>query len=228
MLVGDRHKLHKVYNKMVEEVISGRMVQADDLLSFEGIGPAMMKTHSNLTVAVKDFDSTLAIAEGLKLVAGESNKHGERIKEQMEKVIELLKENKCTRKAVIYLDTNITAVQFIIRNDTLETIVNVKSWDIYKDLPRDLLSFGILAQVVAKCLNVLSGYIYYTVTSSYMYPQTMNHATTEVDLEFNLGPSWPLPGNVWYAYSLRASHALKEYSSYDMMNPGLVKLEKII
>ena len=225
--------MYELYNKMVEEVISGRMVLTSDSVtfeeqtSFEGIGPSIAKTYAHLFANRKDFDSNPAVIEGLKMVAGESENCGRRMKQQMIEAIDLLREDRYTRQAIVYLDTNITAIQFVIRNDTLETTVNVRSWDIVEDLPRDMIAFGILAQVVAKCLNVQVGYVYYTITSSYLYPESMDLAEAGTDLQVCLGPAWPLPGNVWYAYSLRAKHAVKEFMSHSMMNPGVMRVTEV-
>lgn len=226
MLPGDRHMLHKVYDKMVEETISGRMVLVEDVLTFEAKGPAMLKTQSNLTVNRKEFDSKLAVVEGLELVAGKSSKYGTCVELQVIDAIDLLRKNKYSREAIVYLDTNVSSVHFAIRNDTLETIVNVHSWDL-TECPKDMIVFGILAQVVARCLNVQLGYIYYAVSSSYLNPDTKHLAVAEGDLEFYLGPAWPQPGNVWYAYSLRAEHAVKEFGTYGVVSPGVMRVVKV-
>jgi len=225
--------MHVLYNKMVEEVVSGRMVLSSDSVtfeeqtSFEGIGPSIAKTYAHLFANRKDFDSNSAVIEGLKVVAGVSSTYGERTKEQIEIAINLLRENRYTREAVVYLSTNITAVQFVIRNDTLETTVNVRSWDIVEDLPRDMIAFGILAQVVAKCLNVQVGYVYYTITSSYLYPETMHLAQAATDLQVCLGPAWPLPGEYWPTYQRRASQALIEFATYDVVSPGVMRVTEV-
>lgn len=253
-LPGDRFSLHEGYNNLVEEAISGRMVAPRDLTTFEVIGPVMLKTCSNLTVNSKGLNPKLGVVEGLMLVSGEydgyvidkatlpadiklvktNSDYGKRIKDQMPSVIQLLRDDRWTRRAIAYLPQDhaldtppTTAIHWMIRNDTLETIVNVRSWDLAETTPLDILSHGILTQVVAKCLNVLPGYMYFTASSVHVYPDTMKLAVAEGDLEFNLGPAWPKDGNYWEAYQLRAKHALQEYATYGVISPGVMRLQEI-
>ena len=256
-LPGDPYRLHPSYNRIVEQAISGRMVSPRGEATFEIVGPIAMKTLSNLTVARKKLNTTLAIVEALMMISGDfhidairkaslktnlklwekQSDYGARIKEQMPKVIQLLRDDRWTRRAVAYFNhphhwqtddlACTTALHFMIRNDTLETTMNVRSWDLAWGMPMDLMTHGIVAQVVARCLNVASGDLYATGNSVHLYPKTMALAEATEDLEFNLGPCWPDPGNEWAAYRLRAKHAIQEFRTYGVMNPGLVRTEKI-
>lgn len=249
--------LHESYNSMVEEALSGRMVAPRGLMTFEVVGPMMLHTQANLTVARKRMNSKLAIMEAMMMVSGEfhldvvqnaapksdlslwkkQSDYGVRIKDQMPHVIQLLRDDRWTRRAIAYFNHNrhfqtddlacSTALHFMIRNDTLETIMNVRSWDLAYGLPMDIMTHGIVAQLVARCLNVQTGDLYATANSAHVYTDTKGLATADQDLEFNLGPTWPEPGNEWHAFVLRAKHAVQEFRTYGMLNPGLVRTEKV-
>ena len=256
-LPGDPYRLHPQYNLLVEEVRTGRMVAPRGLMTFELVGPVAMKTLSNLTVARKGINTKLAIVEALMMVSGEfhldviekassgtnldlwkkQSDYGPRIKDQMPKALQLLRDDHWTRRAIVYFNhakhwqtddlACTTALHFMIRNHTLETTMNVRSWDLAWGMPMDLMTHGIVAQVMARAANVRAGDLFATANSAHLYLDTQNLATADQDLEFNLGPTWPEPGNEWQAYALRAKQAIQEFRTYGVLNPGLVLTEKI-
>jgi hypothetical protein len=257
MLPGDPHVLHPAYNRAVTTAIEGRMVSPRGLTTFEGIGPMMLKTKANLTVARKGMNTKLAIVEALMMISGEfyldaiiaaapksditlwekQSDYGTRIRDQMPEVLQLLRDDRWTRRAVAYFNHGkhfqsddlacSTALHFMIRNDTLETTMNVRSWDLAFGLPMDIMTHGIVAQVMALAANVQTGDLYATANSAHVYATTMHLASAERDLEFNLGPCWPAAGNEWHAYRMRAKHAIQEFRTYGALNPGLVRTEKV-
>ena len=257
MLPEDPNRLYPTYNRVVEEALTGRMVAPRGLMTYELVGPIALQTKSNLTVARKGMNVKLAIVEALMMISGEfrldaimkaapksdielwkkQSNYGPRIREQMPKVLQLLRDDHWTRRAVAYFNHPIhfqtddlactTALHFMIRNDTLETTMNVRSWDLAFGLPMDLMTHGIVAQVMARAANVQAGDLYATANSAHVYLETQSLAMASQDLEFNLGPTWPEPGNEWEAYALRAKHAIQEFRTYGVLNPSLVKTEKI-
>lgn len=114
-------------------------------------------------------------ADAIHAVAPKSQRHlfnpmmayGPRIKDQMPGVIEALRRDPLTRRASVLvarpddspaptqtLDMPCTtSVQFLLRQGELQTLVYMRSWDLMKGLPYDLVMFGGLAQVVACCLG---------------------------------------------------------------------------
>jgi hypothetical protein len=235
---------------MVEEAISGRMVSPRNLTTFEVIGPMMIRTKSSLGVNRKDFNINLGLVEGLKLIAGVNDDiipesintvktHSDisnRLGFQMEGIIQLLRDDKWTRRGIGYFNSPInyandafyaTSVHWMIRNDTLETVVNVRSWDLAEIAPLDFIRFGILSQAVARCLNVQVGEQYFSASSAHVYPETQGLAHAESDIEFNLGPAWCVPGDYWKNYQRRAEEALKEYDVYGIVSPGVLRWEKV-
>lgn len=101
--------------------------------------------------------------------------------DQLQQIIELLKKDKNTRRAVLNIsdptinrittnDMQCTiALQFLIRNNSLEMTVYMRSNDIYFGLPYDYIYFVSIGQYIAKKLNIK--FILYThhATSMHMY-----------------------------------------------------------
>lgn len=103
---------------------------------------------------------------------------------QLEQIIELLKLDKNTRRAVLNIsdpainrittkDMQCTvAIQFLIRNDKLNMTVYMRSNDVYFGLPYDYIFFESLHQYVAYSLNKLKikiGTYTHITTSLHMY-----------------------------------------------------------
>lgn len=249
--------LYRVYNEIVEAAISGRMVAPGDETSFEVVGPMGLRSIPNRTVLRDGFNPMVSAVEGLMMVAGEfdvnilkkaseeideeeypkQGDYGRRLITQMPKVIQLLRDDKWTRRAVAYFNSAahwqteqaapISSIHWMIRNDTLETVINVTEWNLCYGLPYDLMSFGILTQVVARCLNVLPGDIHYSASAPYLCPEELASTIAVKDLEFNLGPAWCEPGDYWESFQRRAHHALIEFNTYGSMSPGVLRMEEV-
>lgn len=88
---------------------------------------------------------------------------GEYILPQLYSVIEELAEDESSRRAVITLPTPderlhirpcTSTIQFLVRAGVLETIVSMRSWDVWWGLPYDITMFNVIAHCVASCLGV--------------------------------------------------------------------------
>ena len=100
---------------------------------------------------------------------------------QLEQIIELLKKDKETRRAVLNIsdpaidrintkDMQCTiAIQFLIRNDSLEETVYMRSNDVYFGLPYDYFFFVSIGQYIAKELGISLSKYTHTSTSMHMY-----------------------------------------------------------
>ena len=68
-------------------------------------------------------------------------------------------------------------MQFLIRQDTIHAVVNMRSSDLWLGLPYDVFNFTMLAVVVAKELQVpYLGEIVYNVGSSHIYEDNAKDA----------------------------------------------------
>lgn len=104
--------------------------------------------------------------------------YGPRIYSQWEDVIAELTESPDSRRAVMFVGTPNEAIedlpctktiQFIRRNDQLITLVTMRSWDVYKGLPYDIMMFTALAQVTAKILGLEAGHVSIAAGSAHIY-----------------------------------------------------------
>lgn len=106
--------------------------------------------------------------------------------DQWEHVKKLLLENPNTRQAVIHIkeprdlidnptkDLNCTiALQFILRNNTLDLITTMRSNDVWLGLPYDLFNFTCMQIQMAMEINANIGRYYHNVGSLHMYERDL-------------------------------------------------------
>ena len=100
---------------------------------------------------------------------------------QLENIISLLKHKSSSRQAVVQLfdaedivgehkDVPCTStMQFLLRNDCLELITNMRSNDVYLGFPHDVFCFTMLQEIVARRLGVEPGVYRHIVGSLHLY-----------------------------------------------------------
>ena len=121
---------------------------------------------------------------------------------QLEQIIELLRKDKNTRRAVLNIsdptidrintkDMQCTiALQFIIRDNKLDTTVYMRSNDVYFGLPYDYIFFMSLANYIASKLELKIGTYTHVATSMHMYERDVNKFVEHNQLlDINL---WPI------------------------------------
>lgn len=130
--------------------------------------------HAKMWLRISDDHETSNSAYGYIL----HQKHG---KDQIQEVIELLKKDKWSRKAVLSLtdptldklttkDFQCTiALHVLIRDDSLHLTVYMRSNDVYFGLPYDYIYFTSIGQYIADKLNVKFTNYKHVVTSMHMY-----------------------------------------------------------
>ena len=113
--------------------------------------------------------------------------------DQLIEVIDLLRRNPSSRRAVIQLydhtdligahrDVPCTCVmQFLLRDGQLQLIVYMRSNDVYLGLPHDLFCFTMLQEVVARCLAVELGSYTHVVGSLHLYDTDRGDAQSFID-----------------------------------------------
>lgn len=113
--------------------------------------------------------------------------YGPKLKANIPKVIDLLKNDNFSRRAVIELfDNNLKlldskdipctlTLHFMIRNYKLHLFVNMRSNDFYLGLPYDVFSFTAIQMLVAKRLNVEVGKYYHHIDSLHYYNYDRQH-----------------------------------------------------
>jgi thymidylate synthase len=130
---------------------------------------------------------------------------------QVQTVIDLLKERQNSRRAVIqlfdasdipssYVPCTCT-LQFLVRQKRLQLIVHMRSNDAYFGLPHDVFAFTMLQELVARDLGVEPGEYKHLVGSLHLYQNQVDGAQTYVDdgLQQSLSmPAMPM-GPQWSA-----------------------------
>lgn len=107
--------------------------------------------------------------------------YGPKIVTQIDKLITVLRHDNGTRRAVLPLysaselgkdskDIPCTlTLEFLIRDNKLHLIVNMRSNDIFLGLPYDIFSFTMIQEYIANKLGLNLGYYYHNVGSLHVY-----------------------------------------------------------
>lgn len=110
--------------------------------------------------------------------------YGPRVRGQLPKLVDMLTADPDSRQHILYIgragdqyksDTPCTnSLQFLRRAEFLNCIVNMRSSDLIKGLPTDMMQFGLLTQVLALCLGVMPGVVAINAASSHLYQLDMD------------------------------------------------------
>jgi hypothetical protein len=144
-----------------------------------------------------DRDCIEAIAPNADLsLFTEAGAYGPRIRAQLPRVVQGLAEDPSGRQHILYIghegdqytaDAPCTnSIQFLVRPGPLEApalnaVVNMRSSDIIKGLPTDVIQFGLLVQVLGMCLNLFPGIVAVNAASSHMYRADMDKIPTGLE-----------------------------------------------
>lgn len=160
---------------------------------------------------------------------------------QVQNVIETLKANAASRRAVIQLfrgedlannlesrreDLPCTCtLQFSIRNNRLHAMVMMRSNDAYLGLPHDVFAFTMLQELVARSLGVEVGHYKHAVSSLHLY--TKHTQEIQDYLDEGIQERIPMPampfGDPWLSIKtlLKAERAIRRgrQHSYENLDP---------
>ncbi len=145
---------------------------------------------------------------------------------QLDKVIALLRENPTSRRAVIQLfDAKDIAgeykeipctctLQFLIRDDRMNLVVNMRSNDANLGLPHDVFAFTMLQEIMARALGVEVGEYWHSVGSLHLYEKDKKAAQSYLDEGFmsTQGPMPSMPlGDPWQSIRelLKLEHSIR-------------------
>lgn len=144
--------------------------------------------------------------------------YGPRTTLQMPRIIEKLQADPESRQCVLYIGkpedgvTNdqpcTTSMQFILRNNTLGGFVNMRSNDVIKGTPPDLMMFHTLVGCAAHCLHVKPGPVILTCGSSHIYVRDIGRAIRPTTRYFEI---WNGVPDDW--------HVLREYAMQVLETP---------
>lgn len=146
---------------------------------------------------------------------------------QVGNILQLLKEKNSSRRAVIQLfDAEDIAqdhkeipctstLQFLIRDNKLNMVTNMRSNDAYIGLPHDIFAFTMLQEIIARSLSVELGDYYHAVGSLHLYQGSKQKAMEYLDEGFQSTSKYmnPMPiGDPWEAIRklLEMEHRLRK------------------
>lgn len=108
-----------------------------------------------------------------------------RVGDQLGFSVSELLTNPTSRRAILYVGRAydepsgspcIESVQFLRRYGFLYTIVNVRSWDMVKEMPLDVLTWGLVSQAVSHCLEAGPVRMRFNVASAHVYHKDLEIA----------------------------------------------------
>lgn len=132
--------------------------------------------------------------------------YGPRIRKNIDKIINLLKKDSNTRRAVIpiYSDKDVglesndipctLSLQFIIRDNKLDMFTTMRSNDIFLGLPYDVFNFTMWQEYIACMLNINIGTYTHNVNSIHFYEKDIDKIERAVkvkEIKENIMPEMP-------------------------------------
>jgi len=151
---------------------------------------------------------------------------------QVQNIIDLLKQKRDSRKAVIqlfdsqdlaeeHLDVPCTCVlQFLIRRDILQMVTYMRSNDVIVGLPHDIFCFTMLQEIIARSLDIELGTYKHVVGSLHIYDDDKEVARQYIGEGFQSTkmsmPPMPL-GDPWPAIRLllKAEATIRKGNPFD-------------
>jgi hypothetical protein len=162
--------------------------------------------------------------------------YGPRVMEQLPRMFEGFTRDLESRQHVLYVGRErdqystwmpcTSTLHFLVRGGVMDVHASMRSSDVLKGLPTDLVQFGILLQVVARCLDgVKPGTVTVHATSSHVYtadyitkkPKADSLGRAEVLVNFEGGP----PVSRFVRFAGWAEQAAKDQPWVDGLPRGM-------
>lgn len=132
--------------------------------------------------------------------------HGRRIGPQLRRVIDLLKEDPTSRRAVLQVSREedlfthsrdipcVLALQFFVRDGRVELVVHMRSQNLLRVFPYDFYAFSMFQEVIAACLGLGVGMYTHQVGSLHFFEGDEDLVSKILDGDCNPSPTmWPIP-----------------------------------
>lgn len=176
--------------------------------------------------------------EALKQVAPRANHglftqdmaYGPRLGEQVDFLIKYLLDNPLGRQGTIWIarpedgctsrQTCTTSLHLLLRGKLLHMTVNMRSWDLVKGAPYDVLCFQLLNSLIARCLMVGPGPLVVNAVSAHTYVADAALAVSVGTASFRLDDAVPYD---WRHIQAWARGQVATYSSDCDWPEGIVR-----
>ena len=151
-----------------------------NLVMREGMDPLLGVLLSQYILSGKgDTEVLVKYAKELDAtIPWEDYDDASRVGSQLEYIILELLYNSTSRRAVMYLGNSydsidkrpcIESIQFLRRYGFLYVLINMRSWDLVKEMPLDILTWGLVGQAVSYCLDNEPVRLRFNVASAHVY-----------------------------------------------------------
>lgn len=159
--------------------------------------------------------------EAIKRVAPNANHslftypmaYGPRIKHQMNRLLTTLRSDPRSRQAVLFVGSRddgmssdlpcTLAIQFRQRNGYLHAIVSMRSWDLCRGLPYDVIMFSGLLEIVARCMIWKPGDLIVHAGSAHIYEDQKEKIPYISDYRWYLTDDAPTTWGKWREWAHR-------------------------
>ena len=141
--------------------------RADEVVQRPGINHSLGIVEGlNLIAGHTNLDTLRRVAPKTTVRFYDANRkswYAEPLAEGLADAIARLHDDPDTRQAIAFIGANevepedmtcASSVQFLLRDDRLTAIVNMRSWDLYLGLPYNTMMFGILTMAVGRHLGL--------------------------------------------------------------------------
>lgn len=130
--------------------------------------------------------------------------YGPMIKPQWRQTVNKLRSDRDSRQAILQIyrppqretkDVPCTlSIQFLLRNDYLNTLATMRSSDVWLGLPYDAFTFSMLGNIMAGLLGVEQGWLAFNLGSSHLYERNLTEACRALGKSTHSYMSPVLPG----------------------------------
>lgn len=199
----DGHRVESRYGDCLERIGGRLRCESGSLFTRKGINWALGWMEMYQLIAGVYFP------EGLKKVAPNADHslftydmaYGPRVRDQIPVIIEALRRDPLTRQAVVFVGKPengptsslpcTVSIQFLIRDQQIHAVVNMRSWDLCRGLPYDLMMFSGLLEVLGRCLNVPTGNVTVCAGSTHIYTGLVDMVPKLSKLKWSFDESVP-------------------------------------
>lgn len=188
-LIGLGFELTDPRNNMVLQNNTINYEYANDLLKFLLSSELYVEDFDDGNFA-KKYPWTVGFTDKKSVPENYSTAYGPKIKNQLDRIIKLLKDEPDTRRALLHilipedklvwdLETKheypcCNSIQFLIRNGKLNLFTQYRSNNIYKVLPYDLFLMSNIMILVNDKLETELGSLYFHATSAHVFKTDLN------------------------------------------------------
>lgn len=153
--------------------------------------------------------------------------YGLRLEGQIPTVLDGLRADPQGRQHVLFIANRVSeqstsdlpctlSMQFLLRKGTLHSIVSMRSWDLTRGAPYDIIMFGGLTMAIAHVLDVLPGYVTVNAGSAHIYQDDGEIQKTTLRRRFEF--TWDFPNQPWPMWK---AWALQNAEESDLWQAGI-------